>query len=90
MSLNIKNERTHALVRQLAELTGQSQTSAVEEAVRQALERELAARDEVQQRAARKVAFEAVLAEIRVDIEPDPTWREHVDAELYDESGLPR
>ena len=33
MSLNIKNERTHALVRELAERTGQSQTSAVEEAV---------------------------------------------------------
>ena len=34
MSLNIKNEETHRLVRRLAELTGQSQTGAVEDAVR--------------------------------------------------------
>jgi len=33
MSLNIKNERTHALVRELATLTGMSQTEAVEDAV---------------------------------------------------------
>jgi len=38
MSLNIKNERTHALVRELAERTGMSQTSAVESAVRLRLE----------------------------------------------------
>ena len=47
MSLNIKNEETHRLVRRLAELTGQSQTSAVEEAVRRRLaelEREATAR----------------------------------------------
>ena len=37
MSLNIKNEETHRLVRRLAELTGQSQTSAVEDAVRRRL-----------------------------------------------------
>lgn len=34
MSLNIKNERTHALVRELATLQGVSQTEAVEGAVR--------------------------------------------------------
>ena len=34
MSLNIKNEQTVALVRELARRTGLSQTSAVEEAVR--------------------------------------------------------
>ena len=38
VSLNIKNEETHRLVRRLAELTGQSQTSAVEDAVRRRLE----------------------------------------------------
>ena len=38
MSLNIKNEETHRLVRRLADLTGQSQTSAVEDAVRRRLE----------------------------------------------------
>jgi len=43
MSLNIKNERTVALVRELAAPTGESQTSAVEEAVRERLERVTAA-----------------------------------------------
>ena len=35
VSLNIKNERTHALVRELATLQGVSQTEAVERAVRE-------------------------------------------------------
>jgi antitoxin VapB len=34
MSLNIKNEEVQRLVRRLAELPGQSQTSALEDAVR--------------------------------------------------------
>ena len=38
VSLNIKNEETHRRVRRLAELTGQTQTSAVEDAVRRRLE----------------------------------------------------
>jgi len=39
MGLNIKNERTHRLVRQLARLTGESMTAAVEKAVQERLER---------------------------------------------------
>lgn len=39
MSLNIKNENTHRLVRQLARLTGESMTAAVEQAVRERLDR---------------------------------------------------
>lgn len=39
MSLNIKNEETHRLVRQLARLTGESMTAAVDKAVRERLER---------------------------------------------------
>jgi antitoxin VapB len=39
MSLNIKNEGTHRLVRQLARLTGESMTAAVDQAVRERLER---------------------------------------------------
>lgn len=38
MSLNIKNEQTHELVKRLAHLTGQSQTLAVDKAVRKRLE----------------------------------------------------
>ncbi len=49
MSLNIKNEATHALVRELAALRGVSQTDAVDEAVRARLA-ELNAQKEQQRR----------------------------------------
>jgi antitoxin VapB len=39
VSLNIKNEKTHRLVRELARLTGESMTAAVDKAVRERLER---------------------------------------------------
>jgi antitoxin VapB len=39
MSLNIKNEETHRLAQELAALTGQSMSAAVNEAVREKLER---------------------------------------------------
>lgn len=39
MSLNIKNETTHRLVQELASLTGETMTGAVNEAVRERLER---------------------------------------------------
>ena len=39
MSVNIKNEETHRLARQLAKLTGESMTEAVTKAVRERLQR---------------------------------------------------
>ncbi len=39
MSLNIKNEKTHRLVRELARATGESMTAAVDKAVRERLQR---------------------------------------------------
>ncbi len=39
MSLNIKNEKTHRLVRDLARATGESMTAAVDRAVRERLQR---------------------------------------------------
>lgn len=39
MSLNIKDEETHRLVRELARLTGESQTAAVTIAVQERLDR---------------------------------------------------
>ena len=39
MSLNIKDEETHSLVRDLAELTGESMTAAVKASVKERLER---------------------------------------------------
>ena len=44
MSLNIKNEETHRLAAQLAELTGETMTTAVTLALKERLEREKAAR----------------------------------------------
>ena len=40
MTMNIKNAETHRLARELAELTGESVTTAVTVAVRERLERE--------------------------------------------------
>jgi antitoxin VapB len=39
MSLNIKDEKTHRMARELARLTGESMTAAVNEAIRERLER---------------------------------------------------
>ncbi len=83
MSLNIKNERTHALVRELAEATGLSQTSAVEQAVERWLH-ELR-RDE------RAAQAHALLEEIWATVTDDDraAVRRELD-EMYDENGLPR
>jgi antitoxin VapB len=83
MSLNIKNERTHALVRELATLRGVSQTEAVDEAVRARLAEFTAAAD-FQGRFDRTMAIAAEMApglrEAGVTISTDF---------LYDEAGLP-
>lgn len=93
MSLNIKNERTHALVRELAKRTGLSQTSAVEEAVVRYL-RDLdeqavddAGTDRV---AARRARIDLVRSQIKADVNLPARSREHVDEILYDEFGLLR
>lgn len=39
MSLNIKSEKTHRMAKELARLTGESMTAAVDEAVRERLDR---------------------------------------------------
>ncbi|HEX4073884.1 MAG TPA: type II toxin-antitoxin system VapB family antitoxin [Candidatus Acidoferrales bacterium] len=39
MALNIKNEKAHKLARELADLTGESMTAAITEAVRERLDR---------------------------------------------------
>ncbi len=84
MSLNIKNERTHALVRQLATLRGVSQTEAVEEAVRRRLA-ELNAEKDAQWRYERTMEIAREMGEIiRATGEPIS-----ID-DLYDEDGLPK
>jgi antitoxin VapB len=84
MSLNIKNERTHALVRELATLRGVSQTEAVDEAVRARLS-ELNAAKEQQARFERIMAIAAETAQIIRDT-GGPL---NID-DLYDEQGLPK
>jgi len=88
VSLNIKNEETHRLVRRLAELTGQSQTGAVEDAVR----RRLAELDSDGADEARRRSLAQIIARSQAAAAADPEWRAtDWDAELYDaETGLPR
>lgn len=90
MSLNIKNARTHALVRELARRTGQSQTSAVEEAVAARLA-ELGVDVDEPKRTERLHAARSVVAAFRADLTADDMARITRAAEdLYDEMGLPR
>lgn len=87
MSLNIKNPRTHALVRKLAEETGQSQTSAVETAVLRQLEELERDRSTL----GRGVEIEVLLGEIHRHLSAEDRaalWT--AEADLYDDAGLPR
>lgn len=83
MSLNIKNEETHRLVRELAAMTGESQTVAVTVAVRERRDRLQSADASVSDdllRLGRDVA-----ARLPASFSAgDPT------ADLYDDRGLPR
>jgi antitoxin VapB len=85
MSLNIKNERTHELVRRLAALSGMSQTDAVTDAVERRLA-ELQSSEDAEW-AARKAEILRLAAEIREGTK-DVDWSTD---DLYDdETGLPR
>ena len=85
MSLNIKNDETCRLARELAQLTGESMTGAITVALRERLEREGRRRDR-----------DALLRDIRAiaercarNLKPGPSAVEHGDF-LYDERGLPK
>jgi len=90
MALNIKNERTVALIRELADATGQNMTSAVEEAIIAKLE---------QVRSQESEAAVAIrLSELRQAVDElhasmTDEQREALrtaEADLYDEQGLYR
>ncbi|APZ33142.1 type II toxin-antitoxin system VapB family antitoxin [Microbacterium aurum] len=97
MSLNIKNEQTHALVRELAALTGVSQTSAVEEAVRRRLD-ELRSSAGVrpgkfppEERERRRKAVERIVEQLhRETTQEQRDAMANADDWLYDEMGLPK
>lgn len=82
MSLNIKNEEAHRLAREIADLTGESMTSIVTEALREKLGR-ISGPDAAER-------MEAMLA---IATETSPLLS-GVDLDhgrlLYDEQGLPR
>jgi antitoxin VapB len=81
MSLNIKNAETYRLVRELAELTGESMTEAVSTAVRERLERCRADFDSAE--------VLEVAREIRQRFPPGYLDVDHSEL-LYDEQGLPK
>jgi antitoxin VapB len=84
MSLNIKNEKTHRLVRELAKATGESMTAAVDKAVQERLER-----------VRRNKKGDLAERLLQIGRECAPLWKEpyksmdHGDL-LYDEKGLPK
>lgn len=87
MGLNIKNERVHELVSELAARTGMSKTGAIEDAVRRRLD-ELSRVDEAEI-ARRKAAIERIVAEVSALPVIGPTYEEIMD-DMYDDMGLPR
>ena len=85
MSLNIKNEETHQLARELAALTGESMTGAITVALRERLQRETHERSvETRVQELRSIARRCARL-----LEDGPSAVEHGDY-LYDEDGLPR
>lgn len=84
MSLNIKDEETHALARRVAELTGESMTAAVNHALRERL-----------QKIDNKSDDQFVERLMKIARETAKLWKEpyrsmdHGDL-LYDENGLPK
>ena len=85
MSLNIKNDETCRLARELADLTGESMTGAITVALRERLERETHARSVE----ARVKEIRAIAERCAAKLGPGPSAVEHGDY-LYDERGLPK
>jgi hypothetical protein len=90
MALNIKNEETTRMVRELASLKGVSLVVAVTEATREALEREKKQRERIDE----KKGLAAWLMEISRETAPlmnDGRSSKELMDELYDEeTGLPK
>lgn len=84
MGLNIKNEETCLLARDLARLTGETMTGAITVALRERLARERRRRN-LDGRIDELLAIGRRCAE---SLEPGPSAIEHGDL-LYDDRGLP-
>lgn len=85
MTLNIKNEETCRLARDLARMTGETMTGAITLALRERLAREERRRD-LDARVEELLAIGRRCAE---SLQPGPSAIEHGDL-LYDDHGLPR
>ena len=86
MGLNIKNQRVHDLAREVAQRTGTTQTSAIEEALQRRLEALRAADDDE----ARRRRLLRLMDEIESDTtDADRARTAQVQEELYDDRGLP-
>ncbi len=85
MGLNIKSEETHQLAMRLAEMTGQSMTRAVTEALQDKLE----ALQRSNEKEARIKDILAMGTECRARMK-EPYLSTDIDALLYDEYGLPK
>lgn len=85
MGLNIKNETTHKLASELAEITGETLTDAVTKALSERLERLKKGQSTQKEELIREV--EAIQRRVRANIKgPIP---DHAEL-LYDERGLPK
>ncbi len=84
MGFNIKNEEAHRLAKKLADLTGESMTAAVTEAIRERLER-------VRRSKSGSLADRLLVIGKRTAANLKEPFRsgDHADL-LYDERGLPR
>ena len=85
MTLNIKNEETCRLARDLARLTGDTMTGAITLALQERLAREERRRD-LDARVEELLAIGRRCAE---SLQPGPSAVEHGDL-LYDDRGLPK
>ena len=94
--LNIKDIETTQTVRELAELTGETQTEVVRKAVQERLSREKSSRGEheARRKEEKRREFEEAWAKIKKIQEEVKTLRlaENMltDDDLYDENGLPK
>jgi antitoxin VapB len=89
VSLNIKNERVHALAREAARITGKTQTSAMEEALTLLLEK-YGDRHAERERTALKMRIRERAAEARRAEDDLPPSEIMTPEDLYDpETGLP-
>ena len=89
MSLNIKNERVHALAREAARVTGKSQTGAVEEALERLLA-QYGADPVAADRARRLEQLRQISRAWRPEDAPTGADAIRSDHDLYDpETGLP-